>query len=59
MAPAGVPSQNLIACDHVVALGMLIGFMLKPTDYGKGLFGGGSYWDRTSGPCCVRAVLYR
>ena len=20
---------------------------------------GGSYWDRTSGPCCVRAVLYR
>src|SRR6266513_1309784 len=20
---------------------------------------GGWYWDRTSGPCCVRAVLYR
>jgi len=22
-------------------------------------FYGGSYWDRTSGPCRVKAVLYR
>src|SRR2546428_2415231 len=31
----------------------------EPSLTGNVAFYGGWYWDRTSGPCCVRAVLYR